>query len=145
MAAGGGHGGGGGGARTGANANGGSRADNLGSPPTVEEERPRRNRETPPVRGAYDEFKELGLAVGVRDEGLLEAICNYVFSGNPHDLNWVWEALAGMHLRNDYLHRWFRLWQGQLNLPIPTAVARRMGQAPDYAWANPLAFLYGIA
>ena|GEM_PF-6647145 len=44
LAAGGGHGGGGGGARTGANANGVTKADNLGSPPTVEEERPRRNR-----------------------------------------------------------------------------------------------------
>jgi len=52
-----------------------------------------------------------------------------VFSGNPHDLNWVWEALASMHLRNDYLHRWFRLWQGHLNLPIPPELARRMEQA----------------
>ena len=133
------------GAKVGANANGGSRADNLGSPTTVEEERPRRNRETPPVPGDYDRFKEFGLAVGVWDKGLLEAICNYVFSGNPHDLNWVWEALASTHLRNDYLHRWFRLWQGHLNLPIPTAVARRMEQTPHYAWANPLALLYGIA
>jgi len=105
---------------------GSSSSQYRGSPRIIEEERPRRPKETVPVLSDYDEFKELGLAVGVRDEGLLDAICNYVFSGNPNNLNWVWEALAGMHLRNDELHRWFRLWQGRLKLPIPPELAQRI-------------------
>jgi len=110
------------------------KADFLGLQTTVEEERPLPPRELPPAPGDYDKFRELGLAVGVRDEGLLDAICNYVISGNIRDLNWVWEALASMHLPKDYFPRWFRLWQGQLNLAIPQELAKRIEQTPASAW-----------
>ena len=116
------------------NVPGASRVDILGPQTTVEEERPLPPRELPPVPGDYEKFRELGLAIGVRDEGLLDAICEHVFSGNTHDLNWVFEALASMHLPKDYFPRWFRLWQGQLNLSIPQALAKRIEQTPASAW-----------
>ena len=37
-----------------------------------------------------------------------------------------------------------RLWQGQLNLPIPPAVARRMEQTPASAGASPYFFERGL-
>ena len=97
-------------------------------------ERTLTTKELPPAPGDYDKFRELGMAVGIRDDLLLDAICNHVFTGNSHDLNWVFEALSSMHLPKDYFPRWFKLWQGQLNLSIPQALAKRIEQTPASAW-----------
>jgi len=91
------------------------------------------------VPGDREEFKKLGMAVGMADP-MLDAICDYVFRGDPHDIDWVAEALTSMHLRSDLESRWIRLWQMEIHAPISPELKARLGQPiPDSAQSKQVA------
>jgi len=91
------------------------------------------------VPGDREEFKKLGMAVGMVDP-MLDAICDYVFGGNPLDIDWVAEALTSMHLRPDIERRWIRLWQMAINAPTsPELKARLELPIPDSAQSKQVA------
>jgi len=91
------------------------------------------------VPGDREEFKKLGMAVGMVDP-MLDAICDYVFRGNPLDIDWVAEALTSMHLRPDIERRWIRLWQMAINAPTsPELKARLELPIPDSAQSKQVA------
>ena len=108
---------------------------------------PKQGSETPPnappapvtVPGDREAFKKLGMAVGMVDP-MLDAICDYVFGGNPLDIDWVAEALTSMHLRPDIERRWIRLWQMAINAPTsPELKARLELPIPDSAQSKQVA------
>lgn len=78
-----------------------------------------------PVPGAYEKFAQIGRSLGLRED-FLKNVCDYIFTGDIYDMNFIWDALNGLYLRPDVTKRWFNMWSRVTKAPVPTEIAAQI-------------------
>jgi hypothetical protein len=85
--------------------------------------------EAPPsLPSEYDKFVDIGSTLGLKRD-FNKIIADTVFTGDAHNLAWVWTTLQGMFLRPDVTKRWFNLWKTVVNQPVPPEIMKEISPA----------------